>query len=416
MPARLLGLLLLAAVLAAGARASDSGSSPETIELIPEDRAGWSLTNLFAPITGLFLGGPGYWYSPRKVEIETTPPGAALDLFYVRRNFQKGYEQADAPVEVLLPSRVEAGPRDSLTVRAFLDGYQQKEVSIRVRSRTENLLIELEPLANSLMAVTHLYFAGRSSLSFLTKEALTFRIQDRGGEYTLVLLETGSDPEADAAMRNVHDALVASLRPQQLGEDLVVRVGLTDAAAQGELDVRQRQDYDPIRRLHSFTLDVSPRDGTGSPVQRARQALARIGPSDVSGCAQRFDAELRAQLDPSALARALTPRGSFQDPYLRAALKRLGEISPGGQVTLLDGTKYDTSVPLELAAASSQAGEVVGYLAMLRSFVAELEAEPYRSATLGGLVAPEVGPAEWGRMIERSEAAERRCRGTAARL
>jgi hypothetical protein len=416
MPARLLGLLLLAAILAAGgSRASDSASDVETIELIPEDRAGWTATNLFAPITGLFLGGPGYWYSPRKVKIETTPPGAALDLFYVRRNFQKGYEQADAPVEVLLPSRVEAGPRDSLTVRAFLDGYQQKEVSVRVRSRTESLLIELEPLANSLVAVTHLYFAGRSSLSFLTKEALTFRIQDRGSEYSLVLLETGFGPEAGAAMGSVHDALVASLRPQQLGEDLVVQVGLTEAA-EGELEVRQRQAYDPIRRLHSFTLDISPRDGAGSSVQRARRALARIEPSDVNGCAQRFDAELREQLDASALARALTPHGSFQDPYLRAALKRLGELSPGGQVTLVDGTKYRTSIPLELSAASSQAGDVLGYLAMLRSFVTELEAAPYRRATLRGLVAPEVGHEEWERMIDRSEAAEQRCRGTAARL
>lgn len=416
MPARLLGLvLLLAAVLPAISGASDSAPDFETIELIPEDRAGWSATNLFAPITGLFLGGPGYWYSPRKVKIETTPPGAALDLFYVRRNFQKGYEQADAPVEVLLPSRVEAGPRDSLTVRAFLDGYQQKEVSVRVRSRTEKLLIELEPLANSLVAVTHLYFGGRSSLSFLTKEALTFRIQDRGSEYSLVLLETGFGPEAEAAMASVHDALVASLRPQQLGEDLVVQVGLTEAA-RGELEVRQRQDYDPIRRLHSFTLDVAPRDGAGNSVQRARQALARIEPSDVSGCAQRFDAELRGQLDRSALARALTPQGSFQDPYLRAALKRLGELSPGGTVTLVDGTKYRTTIPLELSAASSQAGEVLGYLAMLRSFVAELEAEPHRRATLRGLVAPEVGPAEWERMIDRAEQAEQRCRGAAARL
>ena len=319
--------LLLCTLLASPASAEEEPGF-DTIELIPEDRAGWTPTNLFAPITGLFMGGPGYWYSPRKVKVETTPPGAALDLFYVRRNFQKGYEQADAPVVVVMPSRIEASSRDSLTVRAFLDGYRQKELSIRVRSRTEDLLIELEPLANTLVAVTHLYFAGRSSLSFLTVEALTFRVQKRKDGYRIVLLETAGSPESGASMARVQDTLVASLKPQQLGEDLVVSVGLTDAATGQELDVRQRQDYDAIRRLHSFTVDVLPEGGAATSVQRAQAALARVQRGDVSGCALRFDEELHSQLDPSALARALTPQGSFQDPYLRAALKRLGEVSP----------------------------------------------------------------------------------------
>ena len=88
------GLLLAALLLAGAARA-------ETVALIPDKRASWGPTNLFAPITGLFLGGPGYWYSQREIAIDTTPPGAVLDLFYVRRNFQKAYEQADAPVTVI---------------------------------------------------------------------------------------------------------------------------------------------------------------------------------------------------------------------------------------------------------------------------------------------------------------------------
>jgi hypothetical protein len=42
----------------------------------------------------------------------------------------------------------------------------------------------------------------------------------------------------------------------------------------------------------------------------------------VSGCAARFDESLRESLEPAALARALAPRGSFTDPYLRTAMKR----------------------------------------------------------------------------------------------
>jgi hypothetical protein len=355
------------------------------------------------------MGGPGYWYAERTIEVRTTPPGAALDLFYVRRNFQKGYEQADAPALVVLPSRIEAGPRDSLTIRAFMDGYRQQEVIVKVRSREELVTIDLEPLANSLVAMTHLYLADRAALTFLTKEALSFRMQQRDPGYALVLLETGNTPEAENAMTGIRDALIASLRPQQLGEDLVVRVALTERARGDEIDLRSRQSYDPIRRLHSFSLDVVPKDGGVTSVRRAREALARVEPQHVSGCTARFDATLREQLEPSALARALTPRGSFTDPYLRAAMKRLGEISPAGEVVLADGSAFRTSIPLELAAASSQAAEARGYLALLRRFVAELEQEPYRRETLRGLVAPEVSPAHFDAMLDEAEAAERRC-------
>ena len=154
---------------------------PDVVELIPEDRAGWTATNLFAPITGLFLGGPGYWYRGRHIDVETVPPGAGLDLFYVRSSFQKRYEQADAPVRILLPSRIEASPRDSVTIRALLDGYRQQEVRVRVRSREEHVVIELAPLPNTLLALTHTVVAGRGSLTFVTKEALTFRLQKREG-------------------------------------------------------------------------------------------------------------------------------------------------------------------------------------------------------------------------------------------
>jgi hypothetical protein len=90
-------------------------------------------------------------------------------------------------------------------------------------------------------------------------------------------------------------------------------------------------------------------------------------------------------------------------------MKRLGEISPDGAVALADGTRFRTEVPLELAAASSQAEEVHGYLAMLRAFVAELEPAEHRRETLRGLVAPEVSPAAFVPLLEAAEAAERAC-------
>ena len=112
--------------------------------------------------------------------------------------------------------------------------------------------------------------------------------------------------------------------------------------------------------------------------------------------------------------RALAMKGAFTDPYLRAAMKRLGEVSPDSEVVLIDGTIYRTWIPLELAAAASQAAEVKGYLVLLRRFVAELESSPYRRETLRGLIAPEVSPAGFEAMMDEAEAAEQRCSASAS--
>jgi hypothetical protein len=130
----------------------------------------------------------------------------------------------------------------------------------------------------------------------------------------------------------------------------------------------------------------------------------------VTGCNEIFDAAMREQLDPAALSRALTPRGAFTDPYLRAALKRLGEVSPGGVIRLADGSKFRAALPIELMAAASQAGEVVGYVALLRRFVEELEAPEHRRSALRGLVAPEMGARDFDVVVDSAERRERECR------
>ena len=111
-------LLISAIAIAFALGAAAQAAEREVIELIPADRSSWGATNVFAPVTGLFMGGPGYWYGAREIEIDTTPSGAVLDLFYVRANFQKRFEQAESPILLRLPSRIEAGPRDSITIRS----------------------------------------------------------------------------------------------------------------------------------------------------------------------------------------------------------------------------------------------------------------------------------------------------------
>jgi len=405
--------LALAVALALTACASTPDAPPEgaeVLELVPEEAPSWSMTNVLAPVTGLLLGGPGYWYDPRTLDVETTPPGAVLDLFYVRRNFQKRYEQADAPVRLVLPSRIEATPRDSVTIRALLPGYRQREVHVKVRDRDEQVMIDLEPLPNSLVAFRHGSFAGRGSLEFVTTEALTFRVQESRKGFQVVLTETAITPDATRMFEGVESALVASAGALQLGEDLVVEVALTERGSADAMQLRSRQSADPVRDLHTFALDLVPRDGGAADVERARAALERIGPRHASGCALEFDTALRDALDPADLARALAPSGAYTDKYLRAAMKRLGEISPGGRIRMTDGTEFRVDAPIELMAAATRAEDAVGYLAVLRTFVAELQPEGHRSASLRGLIAPDVAPERFAGLLERARAREQACR------
>jgi len=380
----------------------------ETVELVPRDRASWSPAALFAPIASLFRGGPAHYFSPHEIVIRTTPPGAGLDFSYVRRSFQKAFEQGDAPCRLLLPSPSSAGEHDTVKIRAFLDGYKQKDVSVPVRSQVAELLIELEPLSNALTAATHLYFADLARLGFVTKEAVIARNQEARDGFSLILLQTAATPEALASLAQVRNPLISSLRTQQLGEDLLIHFALTDVADSDS--IRNLQHYDPVRRLHTFAVRVEPKAGAEGAVRRSIDALARIRPARVDACALRFEDELRRRLAPAALARALDVSQSPIGAHLQSAMRRLGELSPGGAVSLADGTTYRTDVPLELSAATSQAGDVVGYLALLRAFVEELEPETFRVETLRGVVAPELGPVQFAAAVEAGVVAERDCR------
>jgi len=403
-----LGLLLLV-LLSAQATAANR----RTIELIPSDRPSWRIANLFAPVTGWFMGGPGYWYSDRKIEIDTTPPGATLELSYVRENFQKRFERTVSPILLVLPSRIEAEPRDSVAIRVLRDGYRHEEVSVRVRSRETKLSIDLVPLPNTLVAMTHTYFSGRGSLKLLTREPLRFRLQDTASGLSIALIETSQSRAAAATVDGISSRLISSLRSEQLGVDLIVSVEL-DEVVRDDLERRSGHGYDAVRDLHHFTVDLIPSDGIWITAAETREALGRIHPEDVSGCALEFDRSLRSQLEAEALSRALAPSSSFLDPVLEAALKRLGELSPDGVIALTDGARFRPSIPLELSAASVQSAQAVGYLVVLRKFVAELEASIDQRNTLRGIIAPERTNTDFDTIIEAAEDSERRCNAQGA--
>lgn len=379
----------------------------EVIDMSPADRVGWSLRNVVAPLTSIFRGGPSYYYKQREIQVDTTPSGGWVDLFYVRSSFQKRFEQAQAPVTVLLPPRIHAGKRDSLTIRAFREGFRQKSVTIPMASRRDRVVINLEPLPNLLKAVGHRYFAGRSTLVFMTTESPTFRVQEKTGGFTLILSETAKTAEAAASISGVNSPMLKGAKSQQLGEDLVVKVQFRGDL---EVELRSKLEHDGARDLYAFSLDILPASGSGESVAAALAALAKLETKDVTGCGAGFDGELHSLLKLGDLSRALTPRGAFTDPYLRAAMRRLGEISPnGGLVEFGPGTAYRPTIPIELEAALSQAAEAQGFLALLRRFVFELEEPEHRRETLRGLIAPELDPVSFGVIMDQAEEVEQAC-------
>lgn len=405
-------LLLALAQAAAGAPASagaEENRPRDVVDLSPENAASWSFRHLAAPVVALFRG-PDYVYGERRVEIETTPAHGYVDLFYVRSGFQKRFEQAESPVTVILPSRLDAGPRDAFTVRAFAEGYRQKSVTFKLGDRIETVIIDLEPLPNRLDEVSHRYFAGRSSIAFLTPEALTFRVQEADDGYAIILNETAMGAEARESVETIRSPLIAEGYGQQLGDDLMVRLVLSSPDERTSLDVRSRQSYDAPRDLHAFILDLVPAGSAPERVGAVLEALAALGPGDVTGCRLAFDETLRRQLDAGDLARALRPRGDFTDRYLRAAMRRLGEISVDGVVDFVDGPRLRTESPIELEMAIANAATAKGYLALLQALVSRLESDPeYRDVALKSLVAPERSTATFAEALQQAHAEEDRC-------
>ncbi len=378
------------------------------VDLAPHGETWWGVRDLVAPFASIFVG-PMYYYGKRELRIDTVPPAGTLDLFYIRASFQKRYERTQAPATVILPRRIDASPRDVVLIRASLEGYREQERTVQIASREDKVQINFEPLPNTLRAVAHTYLAGRASLTFLTDEVLNIRIQKDATEgYTVFLNATAKAPGVGEALQSLRSAWIDSLRSQQLGEDLLIRIKLSEIAKKANLELRSRQAHDPYRDIQTYTLDLIAPDEQAM-IAAVKVALIKVTPIDVTDCSFAFEDGLHEGLTLDALNRALAPRGEFTDPYLQAAMKRLGEVSPGKVITLQDGTQLSPDNVLELTLAMSQPAQVRGYLAFLRSFSRHLEGQNEWRSTLRGLIAPEIGATTFNEILDRATARERSC-------
>ena len=216
-------------------------SEPERIELIPEEKAGWSPRNLGAGVSTVFRG-TDYWYGNKEFLVETVPSGAQLALYYIRSNFQKRFERAVSPVIVVAPKRIHATSKDVITVRAASPGYLTKESKFRVFELPDEVLIKLDPLPNGLTFLGHIHLAGRSTITLRTTEEPEIRISKSRGSPTFRLALTQTANLLDA--QPTPSGLVEKLTVDQVGEDLIVSV----KTGGREIDVRSKARYDPIRK------------------------------------------------------------------------------------------------------------------------------------------------------------------------
>ena len=396
--ATLASLVLLASPASAQDSAQDA--DVETIELMPEEKAGWSLRNVAAGLSTLVVG-PSYWYEDKELLVRTVPSGAQIALYYIRSNFQKRYERAVAPVRVKTPRRIHATDRDVVVVRAMLPGYLVAEQKLRVFGLPDEVLLQLAPLPNSLVFLGHTHLAGRSTITLRTSEEPELRISRPNGQsgFSLALTQTAKKLDSDPTAAGGH---IESIHVNQLGEDLVVSV----ETSRGDLELRSKSGYDPIRKEHAYVLDVMPK-GTRMPTSdEIRREIEAVPFQRGNACDAAFESVLRQRLDAQVLARAFRPSGGIAEFYQREAMLRLGRLHTG-RVETLSGEGFRTGSSIGLAAALQSAGDVRDYLALLGT-IARQQSDP--EGFLRALLAPEGSASEFAGIYAEALAAHSRCR------
>src|SRR5690606_27706021 len=137
----------------------------------------------------------------------------------------------------------------------------------------DEVLIELHPLDNTLVSVAHTYFAGRAGLSLLLKTPANVRVRKAQDGFSLILAQTAGRSDAEGVLAGLRSPLLAAASTQQLGEDLLVKIALPAGVQGDDLELRSREQADPVRGLHRFTIDMIPRGQKDAGVARARAAL-----------------------------------------------------------------------------------------------------------------------------------------------
>jgi hypothetical protein len=372
-----------------------------TIQLVPDTHA-----NNRVPLLITVLR-PFHYYSERRIVIDSTPAGAELDLAYLRRGSQLMYRRGRAPLEVVLPTRLQTAPADRILVRGFLPGHERTRRSVSVESIDEDIHLVLQPLPNQIVGVAHGSLGGRSVLELRSREIPTVRVAEDGGGWTVVLVRTGMEARFEEQIASLRDPQLA-FEARQIGDDLVLRVAGT-AAQRAGLSLRHHGLRDPVRGESRTRLEI---DGPAAN-DRATRLLAAVdamSARQLEVCDDSYDRALRDALSERELSGLL---GRDDHPYratLRAALRRLAAVSPEGSLHTVHGETIVPGTPLEFELAWSRSAEIEGYLSWLASLSERLEPEDGGALALRSLLAPSWSPGRFDGLLDTARSARRSCR------
>ncbi len=352
---------------------------------------------------------PFHYYRERRLTIDSTPPGAQLDIAYLRRGSQLMYHSGRAPLEVVLPTRLQSSSADRLLVRGFLPGHERSRRSVAVSEVDESLQLTLAPLENQVTDVAHGSLAGRSVLELRSDQIPTVRVAEDGDGWTIVLVRTGLSElltEQVAALRDPQLRFEA----RQLGDDLVVSLR---RQGPGPLELRHRLLGDPSRSESRTRIEV---DGPEARL-RAERLLAAVDGMTTwpdGGCDELYEGVLRQGISDRGLSGLL---GHDDHPYratLRAALRQMARVSPGGNLRATNGDTLTAATPLEFELAWTRSAEVAGYLSWLHAFSLRVDPADDGALPFRSLVAPDWGPDRFDALLARAASARAGCEAPGA--
>ena len=224
-----------------------------------------------------------------------------------------------------------------------------------------------------------------------------------------MLVRTGLDPALAAHVASIRDPLLALLRAQQLGEDLVVRLDWSPAVLAEPARVRHFATVDPVRGVYRTRIEIVQPALAADRAERLNAVVRSLELAELGACRDTFERAVRAGLEPGPLASALTPHTSPEGPVLRAALRQYAVASQENALRTLGGEILRVTSPLELEFALTRASEIDGYLAWLERLALNLE--PGEDGTLAyrTLVAPTLAPAHFEELYRTAAAARARC-------
>jgi hypothetical protein len=377
--------------------------SAARIELVPDQRVHSDVPLLVTVLR------PFHYYGERRITINSSPPGAEVDLAYLRRGGQLMYRRGLAPLEVLLPTRLQADSADRLLVRGFLPGHERTRQSFAVDGGFEHVQIDLPPLENHVRSFAHGHLAGRSVLELRSSEPPTLRVARDEAGFSVVLVRTGLTDELGEQLSSLDDPRL-EIQGRQLGDDTVLRLSAERA---GELELRHRNVADPGMAVFRTRLEVAPIQDDGR-VTRLAAAVAAMTASDLRPCRSAFETVLLEEISERALARTLGRDDHPEAPTLRGALRRLAAVSADGTVRTRSGTVLSVADPLEFELAWSLSADIEGYLAWLDVLALRVDPEDRGRRALRSLIAPDQAPGQFAEVMAAAESAADACRVSAS--